>query len=808
MKQNYILRMSLLGVFCAATSFMWAEPVGQNAAKLIASKYLSNPELQSTTALTRATGTEKQPAYYLFTNANDNRFVVVSGESKLNEVVGYGTLNSKNAHQPIPKEFKAMLQHYENVVLAVRAGEVTVPSVKLPKKREVLPLLTCHWEQSYPFNQYTPKPDGVNTPTGCVATATAQLLYHHKWPKERPSSYVNPEGSEAQKSADYLWKDMRDQASEMDARGGDAVGVLMRDVGKAVHMTYFKLGSSSNLHYAMEALRNKFGYSVRHVYKDYMLASTFHEILLNELADGYPVLVCGGSHVFVFDGYDRRGYVHANWGWGGAFDGYFDLNTIYLNVSGFGLREGKFYEEIEVVFAHPKDGQHKEFAETRGLETRSMHAFTIEEQDVERGTVLNAKIEKLGSNSPINGSLGRFTGKVGLGLYNNKGEQVKLFSSSQKETSFSSIFTTTMVDFNNLDFAGLPNGTYTLKPLSNELIKQPSTYSGWQPIAYANTQTIELTDDRVLVKDIAARVPLSLVGQPNQLAPLYQGSGDQGVLGLVVRNDGWEQVRGNLIVEFEGKENGIKYTAPNSEFVCAQRLETTAMRAPVLTSYATNGVSNALLAGRYVVHFFINVDKGDKTFERIPITTDTPIEVNVLPNTAPFKLNINGIDFLSDGKKTELQVFNPQKTTKLGLMVMAELRGSTGYSGPLYYRVMDLSEGQYVDVGSKSYVSFPRFSYINPKTTLVEFPLNRLELNHTYEIHVEIMKDGQRVDVWNNVTPRVQFAVASSADAVVPVTETNSKVPVIYNLQGIRIASPIDQLPKGIYIINGKKVKK
>ena len=121
--------------------------------------------------------------------------------------------------------------------------------MKLPKKREVLPLLTCHWEQSYPFNQYTPKQDGVNTPTGCVATATAQLLYHHKWPKKRPSSSVNPEDSEAQKSADYLWKDMRDQASEMDARGGDAVGVLMRDVGKAVHMTYFKLGSSSNLHY-------------------------------------------------------------------------------------------------------------------------------------------------------------------------------------------------------------------------------------------------------------------------------------------------------------------------------------------------------------------------------------------------------------------------------------------------------------------------------------------------------------------------------------------------------------------------------
>jgi len=40
----------------------------------------------------------------------------------------------------------------------------------------------------------------------------------------------------------------------------------------------------------------------------------------------------------------------------------------------------------------------------------------------------------------------------------------------------------------------------------------------------------------------------------------------------------------------------------------------------------------------------------------------------VLPNTAPFKLNINGIDFLSDGKKTELQVFNPQKTAGTGAL--------------------------------------------------------------------------------------------------------------------------------------------
>ena len=671
-----------------------------------------------------------------------------------------------------------------------------------------MPLLTCHWEQNYPFNLYTPAPDGVNTPTGCVATATAQLMYYHKWPKVRPADYINSEGSEAQKSVDYLWKDMRDRAKDMSTRGRDAVGVLMRDVGKAVRMHYYYKGSNSNLHYAMEALRNNFGYSVRHLYKDYMLAGTFHEALLNELAEGYPVLVCGGSHVFVFDGYDRRGFVHVNWGWGGEHDGYFDINTIYLNVSGFGLREGKFYEEIEVVFAHPKDGNHKEFATTREVETRSAHAFTITEKDVERGTVLNAIIEKVGSNSPINGDLGRFTGKIALGLYNDKGERVKLFNSFQTEIELNSIFATTTINFNNIDFTGLSNGTYTLKPLSNELVERPSTYSGWQAIAYANTQTVELTNDRIKVKDIDARVPLTLARKPEVLAPLYQGSGDQGVLGIVVRNDGWEDIRGNLIVEFEGKENGIKYTAPNQEFVCAQRLETTPMRASVLTSYSTNGNSNAMLAGRYTVNFFISLDKGDKTFEKIPITTDTPIEVDVLPNTAPYKLSINGIDFLANGKATSLQVFNPQETQKLGLMVIAELRGGKGYSGPLRYRAMDIDNGEFIELGSKPFVSFQPFNYIYPKNMLVEFPLNRLKAGHTYEVHVEIERDGQRVDVWNNITPRVKFAVAAPVSTDISTIEKASKTSVVYNLQGIRIATPIDQLPKGIYIINGHKVKK
>ena len=105
MKQNYILKMSLLAAYCVATSFVWGEPVDKNTAQVIASKYLANPELRATTPPTRATGASKQPAYYLFTNANEKRFVIISGESQLNELVGYGTMSAANAKNSIPEEF-------------------------------------------------------------------------------------------------------------------------------------------------------------------------------------------------------------------------------------------------------------------------------------------------------------------------------------------------------------------------------------------------------------------------------------------------------------------------------------------------------------------------------------------------------------------------------------------------------------------------------------------------------------------------------------------------------------------------------
>ena len=106
---------------------------------------------------------------------------------------------------------------------------------------------------------------------------------------------------------------MKDTSDKMfSSRSQQAVGVLMYDIGKAVRMRYYHKGSDSNLENACNALRHTFNYTVRYLVKDVLPANEFLKEVMQELSDGYPVLVVGGPHAFVYDGYDEQGFIHTN----------------------------------------------------------------------------------------------------------------------------------------------------------------------------------------------------------------------------------------------------------------------------------------------------------------------------------------------------------------------------------------------------------------------------------------------------------------------------------------------------------------
>ena len=299
------MKRTLLFVVTAFTNIFLAnaDPITKAQALSIATKYINNPKLSNDTPQTRSSQANEQPAYYIFTNPNDKKFVIISGESKLNELVGYGDKMTENPNDQ-PPYFKLFLKEYERVVKEVRSKAATTTPQR-PIKRKVEPLLTCKWSQYDPFNKYTPLSNGQHTPTGCVATATAQVMFYNKWPKKRPQDYIASTGDDAKKSATYWWDEMKNTTNEMRTeQSRQAVGMLMYDIGRAVHMRYYIKGSDSNLQRACNALRDKFDYTVRYLDKNFLPANDFLNEVIQEISDGYPVLVVGGPHAFVYDGYD------------------------------------------------------------------------------------------------------------------------------------------------------------------------------------------------------------------------------------------------------------------------------------------------------------------------------------------------------------------------------------------------------------------------------------------------------------------------------------------------------------------------
>ena len=791
-----------------------AEPITKAHALSIATKYINNPKLSNDTPQTRSSQANEQPAYYIFTNPNDKKFVIISGESKLNELVGYGDKMTENPNDQ-PPYFKLFLKEYERVVKEVRSKAATTTPQR-PIKRKVEPLLTCKWSQYDPFNKYTPLSNGQHTPTGCVATATAQVMFYNKWPKNRPQDYIASTGDDAKKSATYWWDEMKNTTNEMGTEHSrQAVGVLMYDIGKAVNMRYYYRGSDSNLQYACNALRDKFDYTVRYLDKNFLPANDFLNEVMQEISDGYPVLVVGGPHAFVYDGYDEQGLIHTNWGWGGENDGYFDINIVTLNVSGFALNSGTFWDDISVVFAHPNDGKATPFKDIeRGLDARTTTSLTIDKTEANRSESFSAKIEKLGSYSSVKGELGVFTGKVALALYNDKNKQVKIFNSTASDQTWASIFTSMSFDVADINFKGIADGNYRLVPVFSEMLDTKTKEHGdWKPINHANEIEVKLTPNAVQLNTNNPKDVVVIEKAPSLLAPYYEGSGFKGAYSFTMYNPGREEVRGELVMTLTNQETKKEYNGylltPN---VVAQRLGRTTFVINMLPLYYNKPSFGNLPRGKYDIKLSIKANRKGTEVE-IPIDMKEPFEIEVLPYVNNGNIELTFLDYYADGEYANYSTFQLNKIKNISLQVHSKVSGyqiRNGYRGPIHYRLLDLTSNKWIDLGTINNVYLPCDADNNAAQTRITFAASQLEANHSYEIHIEVERDGKREDIWN---PNVLRNTFSTVDELRPnginlLKTKQSRALNIFTLQGLRLSQPWEELPAGIYIIDGKKVIK
>jgi len=292
--------------------------------------------------------------FYVFNIGGDGGFVIVSGDDRTPEILGYSDAGRFDA-QNIPDNMRAFLQGYadeiqhmpENVTAASRG--VGQKRVAAPTRSSVSPLLTTRWNQRAPYNNSCPIISGSHAVTGCVATAMAQVMNYHKYPLNETTTipgYSPTDGHPAMSdlaSTTFDWDLMRDDYASNDvSEAATEVAKLMLYCGTSVEMGYGTSASGATTSKIVYALTHYFDYDAgaKYVERNNYNYSDWVELIYNELAAGRPMVFggqsTGGGHAFVCDGYDEDDFFHINWGWAGSSDGYFRLSNLAPKSQGAG----------------------------------------------------------------------------------------------------------------------------------------------------------------------------------------------------------------------------------------------------------------------------------------------------------------------------------------------------------------------------------------------------------------------------------------------------------------------------------------
>ncbi|MBR6892754.1 MAG: C10 family peptidase [Bacteroidaceae bacterium] len=294
-------------------------------------------------------------AFYIFNAEQNGGYVIVSGDERTDEILGYSTEGNIDP-QRMPENMKAWLEGYEKQIVSIPANARRAPS-NVPLHPAVEPLITAKWNQFQPYNLQCPMqiPEGGTEPqhcvTGCVATALAQIMYYWKWPKdittaipaydygyvgwdEETQSGIYKYHEDELPPTTFEWDLMKD-SYDWDDTGAEAQAVakLMRYCGQAVTMDYGIWSSGAGVR--AEPLIDYFGYNkdAKMVWRSangtYYSNREWDDLIYGELEAKRPVWYVGYElsvgHAFVCDGYDGEGLFHFNWGWGGG-GGYYRLS--------------------------------------------------------------------------------------------------------------------------------------------------------------------------------------------------------------------------------------------------------------------------------------------------------------------------------------------------------------------------------------------------------------------------------------------------------------------------------------------------
>ncbi|HHT9079575.1 TPA: C10 family peptidase [Flavobacterium psychrophilum] len=253
--------------------------------------------IENITTYKMSTTSDVNP-FYVF-NYNEGGFSIVSADDRVSPVLAYCDEGAFSTNiNEIPEPVQSWMEEEKEISQTVKIeNSIQTPEIKLdwdsalnklppPKDPNWCtdnfyqkgPLLTTTWDQGWGYNNYTPhlgcsNYSNGNAPTGCVATATAQIMKYHQWPSS------------------YNWSAMPNNY------GSNATSQLMVDIGNNENMDYDCGGSGTKSYRAMYALKGAFGYS-NALYGDYN-----YNTVLSELSQNKPVILAGGEKKYWAEGH-------------------------------------------------------------------------------------------------------------------------------------------------------------------------------------------------------------------------------------------------------------------------------------------------------------------------------------------------------------------------------------------------------------------------------------------------------------------------------------------------------------------------
>ena len=739
------------------------------------------------------------PAYYVFTS--EQGYVIASADDLAEPVLGYADSPGAFSYDALPPAMKWWLEEYALQIDAARraAPQARFAATQRPVRERIDPIVRTKWNQSAPYNDLCPVIGSKTAPTGCVATAMAQVINHHKYPAKgrgaHSYTYNGVTSSFDFGGTTFDWANMADTYDDNSTEAQkSAVATLMRACGVSVDMMY---GASSSGAYSADvspALIRYFGYSrsSQYLQRNNFGLYEWEDTIYGSLKRNHPLYYAGagsgGAHAFVVDGYRGDGYFHLNWGWGGSSDGYFLLTALDPGSLGIGGGSGGFNRgQSAIVDLVPEFKGEQPF---RVISYPSPYTMALS------GTSL--KLTGFGGNYGYD-TIPRVD--YGFRLVGDNGRNYEYFGTYTTYLRPKYGFSTNT----SIISGDIAKGTYTIVPINRLTLKDGSktVIDAQTPLSVRDRYKIVATGTSVSLAD-SDPASLSVSGFA-LTTPLFSGS-NYGFTADYTNTGTAEFYKDIYFAWFDASDNflGVGAAMPTDIQVGETLHLDIAMALPTEVTHSSG--RNVIVAGS-TYRLALVVEDGDYY---VPLTDK--VQATVQPAQTSVTISASN-----------MAVANSDAVDASDISFSMDVSCSSGYfMNPLLFWVRELVDGSYV---SRYYNTTPSVVLATGQTKSVSHSFAcDLEKDKTYQLLFNYKSGGT-----NKYLGATNFKVGTSgvemlgtdADALTLLPDGDRVLAAapeaiasveVYDLQGRRVAAAVtidgttatadlSVLPAGIYIV-------